>query len=154
MRTPPPIRMLHGRLYKRIAPEYTFISDAFRFEYAQPRSPGGGFFVISDSSTNSPTDDPKNNPKTHDSLFKWLIAAFTTEFFDHYFPSIPIGAYTFIDKEFISKYEALKESLKDDLFLIMEVEIEGAFHEVVIQIEHMSHRESVAERMFEYLCYA
>jgi len=32
-----------------------------------------------------------------------------------------VGKYTFIDKEFISKYEALKESLKDDLFLIVEM---------------------------------
>jgi len=95
-----------------------------------------------------------SNPKTHDSLFKWLIAAFTTEFFAHYFPNISIGEYTFIDKEFISKYEALKESLKEDLFLIMEVAIGGVFHEVVIQIEHKSNRESVAERIFEYLCYA
>lgn len=28
------------------------------------------------------------NPKTHDSLFKWLITAFTEDFFAHYFPDI------------------------------------------------------------------
>jgi len=28
------------------------------------------------------------NPKSHDSLFKWLIAAFTDEFFAHYFPCL------------------------------------------------------------------
>ncbi len=59
------------------------------------------------------------NPKSHDSLFKWLITAFTREFFKHYFPDITIGEYSFIDKEFISKYETLKESLKGDLFLAM-----------------------------------
>jgi hypothetical protein len=60
---------------------------------------------------------------------------------------------SFIDKEFIRKYEALKESLKGDLFLLMEVEIEGGFQEIAIQIEHQSRREEVAERLFEYLCY-
>jgi flagellar biosynthesis/type III secretory pathway protein FliH len=94
------------------------------------------------------------NPKTHDALFKWLITSFTEEFFQHYFPQIPIGQYRFIDKEFISRYEALKESLEDDLFLIMEVEIDGDVHEVVIQIEHVSRKADVSERMYEYLCYA
>jgi flagellar biosynthesis/type III secretory pathway protein FliH len=94
------------------------------------------------------------NPKTHDALFKWLIISFTAEFFHHYFPDIAIGQYRFIDKEFISRYEALKESLKDDLFLIMEVEIGGCVHEVVIQIEHLSQKADVSERMYEYLCYA
>ena len=55
----------------------------------------------------------KNNPKTHDGLFKWLMTSlFTKDFFAHYFPEIKIGKYRFIDKEFISKYEALKESIK------------------------------------------
>ena len=93
------------------------------------------------------------NPKSHDSLFKWLITAFTEEFFAHYFPTLTIGAYRFLDKEFLSRYEALKESLKGDLFLLMEVDIDGAFQEVAIQIEHQSERDEVAERLFEYLCY-
>jgi len=94
------------------------------------------------------------NPKSHDSLFKWLITAFTREFFEHYFPSINIGEYTFIDKEFISKYETLKESLKGDLFLVMEVEIDGILREIVIQIEHQSEKEDISERVYEYSCYA
>jgi len=93
------------------------------------------------------------NPKSHDSLIKWLITSFTTEFFAHYFPGIRIGQYSFIDKEFISKYEALKESLKGDLFLLMEVEIDNEFQEIAIQIEHQSEREDISERVFEYLCY-
>ena len=28
--------------------------------------------------------NPIPNPKKHDSLFKWLIASFTEEFFRHY----------------------------------------------------------------------
>jgi len=96
----------------------------------------------------------KNNPKTHDALFKWLITSFTEEFFAHYFPDIEIGKYRFIDKEFISKYEALKESLKGDLFLVMEIEIDGQLRETVIQIEHKSKKEDVSERVFEYACYA
>ncbi|RKZ52322.1 MAG: hypothetical protein DRR16_33205 [Candidatus Parabeggiatoa sp. nov. 3] len=94
------------------------------------------------------------NPKSHDSLFKWLITAFTREFFTHYFPDITIGEYSFIDKEFISKYETLKESLKGDLFLAMEVEIDGILQEIVIQIEHQSEREDVSKRVYEYACYA
>ncbi len=94
------------------------------------------------------------NPKSHDSLFKWLITAFTREFFSHYFPQIRIGKYTFIDKEFISKYENLKESLKGDLFLAMEVEIDGSLQEIIIQIEHQSEREDVSKRVYEYACYA
>jgi predicted transposase/invertase (TIGR01784 family) len=94
------------------------------------------------------------NPKSHDSLFKWLITAFTTEFFCHYFPDIRIGEYTFIDKEFISKYENLKESLKGDLFLAMEVEIDGILQEIVIQIEHQSEKEDISKRVYEYSCYA
>jgi predicted transposase/invertase (TIGR01784 family) len=94
------------------------------------------------------------NPKSHDSLFKWLITAFTREFFGHYFPDIRIGQYTFIDKEFISKYERLKESLKGDLFLAMEVEIDGSLQEIVIQIEHQSEKEDISERVYEYSCYA
>jgi hypothetical protein len=93
------------------------------------------------------------NPKSHDSLFKWLITSFTREFFAHYFPQVKIGQYHFIDKEFLSKYEALKESLKGDLFLLMEVEIDNHFQEVAIQIEHQSEKEDVSERLFEYLCY-
>ena len=83
---------------------------------------------------------PAGNPKTHDSLFKWLITSFTREFFAHYFPEIRIGAWTFLDKEFISKYEALKHSLQDDLFLIMEVEMDEGPRELVIQIEHLGAR--------------
>ncbi|MCK5524651.1 MAG: Rpn family recombination-promoting nuclease/putative transposase [Thiomargarita sp.] len=94
------------------------------------------------------------NPKSHDSLFKWLITAFTREFFEHYFPEIMIGKYTFIDKEFISKYETLKESLKGDLFLAMEVEVDGILREIVIQIEHQSEKEDISERVYEYSCYA
>ncbi len=96
----------------------------------------------------------RSNPKMHDALFKWLITSFTRDFFAHYFPGIQIGRYTFIDKEFIQKYEALRESLKDDLFLIMEVEIDGELQEVTIQIEHKSAREDVTRRMYEYQCYA
>ncbi len=87
-------------------------------------------------------------------MFKWLIASFTREFFAHYFPNIKIGKYEFIDKEFIRKYEALKESVKDDLFLMIEVEMDGVLQDIVIQIEHKSARENVAKRMFQYLCYA
>ena len=95
-----------------------------------------------------------HNPKTHDALFKWLITAFTREFFEHYFPAVTLGAYTFIEKEFLSKYEALQESLRGDLMLMMEVAIDGELQEIVIQIEHQAKRADVAERVYEYACYA
>ena len=96
----------------------------------------------------------KSNPKTHDALFKWLITSFTKEFFAHYFSDVKIGAYRFIDKEFINKYEALKESIKGDLFLIMEVEIEDQVHEIIIQIEHKSEKEDPGKQVYKYSCYA
>ncbi len=96
----------------------------------------------------------KTNPKTHESLFKWLITSFTKEFFAHYFPDIRLGKYDFIDKEFVSRYEALKESIRGDLFLAMEAEIDGGLRDIVIQIEHMSKREDISERVFEHACYA
>ncbi|MCP4352253.1 MAG: hypothetical protein GY795_42885 [Desulfobacterales bacterium] len=94
------------------------------------------------------------NPKTHDSLFKWLITSFTKDFFAHYYPKIRIGKYSFFDKEFIRKYEALKESLRGDLFLVMEVEIDGQVQEIVIQIEHKSEKKDVGRQVYEYSCYA
>ena len=94
----------------------------------------------------------RTNPKSHDSLFKWLMTSFTTEFFAHYFPDVRIGQYRFIDKEFISKYEALKESLKGDLLLLLEAEIDDDWREIAVQNEHQSERDDVSERMFEHLC--
>ena len=96
----------------------------------------------------------EKNPKIHDALFKWLITSFTEEFFAHYFPEIRIGKYSFLDKEFISRYEALKESMKGDLFLAMETEIEGELRDIVIQIEHQSEKKDIGRRVYEYSCYA
>jgi methyl-accepting chemotaxis protein len=93
------------------------------------------------------------NPKSHDSLFKWLISAFLVDFFAHYFPDITIGKFSFIDKEFISKYKALKESLKGDLFIAVEMEIDKVWHQVIIHIELESNRSDMRERVFQYLCY-
>ena len=85
------------------------------------------------------------NPKSHDALFKWLIATFITDFFDHYFPSlnVKIGKDPFLDKEFISKYEALKASLEGDLFIIVEVDIDGQLFDVVVHIETQSSKKRI-----------
>jgi hypothetical protein len=93
------------------------------------------------------------NPKSHDSLFKWLISAFLVDFFAHYFPDITIEKFSFIDKEFISKYKPLKESLKGDLFIAVEMEIDKVWHQVIIHIELESKRSDMRERVFQYLCY-
>lgn len=53
-----------------------------------------------------------------------LITSFIDELFVHYFPDVNVTNFKFIDKELISKYEALKESLKGDLFIAAEAEIE------------------------------
>jgi len=96
----------------------------------------------------------KKNPKSHDSLFKWLITSFFTDFMEHYFPDVKIGRFSFIDKEFISKYEALKESLRGDIFVAVETEIDDEIQDIIIHIEHESKKSDMSERVFEYLCYA
>ena len=109
---------------------------------------------IKENKNNSESKPIIKNPKIHDSLMKWLIASFTLEFFTHFFPNRVIGKYTFVDKEFISKYEALKESIKDDLFIMMEMEVDGELRDIFIQIEHKSKREDVSNKLYEYHCYA
>ena len=96
----------------------------------------------------------KSNPKPHDNLFKWLIRSFIDDFFAYFFPDIQVKKVTFIDKEFISKYKALKDSLKGDLFIAAEVMIDNQVSEIVIHNENQSKKEPVDERIFEYLCYA
>ena len=44
--------------------------------------------------------------------------------------------------------------MRGDLFLVMEVDIEGELQEIVIRIEHQATRTDVTERMYEYACYA
>ena len=96
----------------------------------------------------------KPNPKPHDNLFKWLIRSFIYEFFAYFFPDVKVKNCRFIDKEFISKYQALKDSLKGDLFIAAELEIDDQVSEIVIHHENQSNRTSLEERVFEYLCYA
>jgi len=95
----------------------------------------------------------KPNPKPHDNLFKWLIRSFIDEFFAYFFPSVKINKFRFIDKEFIRKYEALKDSLKGDLFIVAEIELANQIFEIVIHHENQSKRESIEERVYEYHCY-
>jgi len=95
-----------------------------------------------------------SNPKSHDNLFKWLIRSFIDEFFAYFFPLIKVKKFRFIDKEFISKYEALKDSLKGDLFIAVEIELDNQTFEIVIHHENQSKREPIDERVYEYHCYA
>jgi hypothetical protein len=95
-----------------------------------------------------------SNPKSHDNLFKWLIRAFIDDFFAYFFPSIKVKSFRFIDKEFISRYEALKDSLKGDLFIAAEIELENQIYEIVIHHENQSKRQPMDERVYEYHCYA
>jgi len=94
------------------------------------------------------------NPKQHDNVFKWAIATFAESFFSYFAAGVSIKKIEIIDKEFIKKYGAPKESLKSDIFLVVEVEIDGQPWEIVILIELKSKREDVDKKMLEYMCYA
>ena len=87
----------------------------------------------------------KTNPKTHDQLFKWLLTAMTGQFFDFFYPDINVRGCEVIDKEFLAKFPGLKESLKGDLFLLLQVEIDERAWEIVILIEHKSERRDVRD---------
>jgi len=102
----------------------------------------------------SKNSNSSSNPKSHDNLFKWLIRSFINEFFTYFFPSIKVRSFRFIDKEFISRYEAMKDSLKGDLFIAAEVELDSRVFEIVIHHENQSTREHMDERVYEYHCYA
>ena len=106
------------------------------------------------SSKKSETETNKSNPKEHDNVFKWAIASFVDSFFDYFVKGIAVTNIEFIDKEFIKKYEALKESIKGDLFLIVTVEIDNKPWQIVVLIELKSKREHVHKKMREYMCYA
>ena len=95
-----------------------------------------------------------NNPPIHDQTFKWLLTAFTEEFFACFWPNLRIGRHEIIDKEFIEKFVPDKSSLEGDLFLIMEVEIDGLFHEIVILLELKSEKVDVREKLYDYFLYA
>ena len=95
----------------------------------------------------------KSNPKTHDSLFKWLITVFLKDFFAHYFPKVKLGKYEIINKEFLSKYEALKQSIEADLFIAVEAEIDGDSIDIIIHIEHQSSKKDKTHKGMEYFCY-
>ncbi len=94
------------------------------------------------------------NIKRHDSAFKWLISSLANDFFDHYYPQFKIGRIQSLDKEFIEKYDALKNDIDGDLFLALVVETPDGPQNVVIVIEHKSRREDVGRQLFTYACYA
>lgn len=100
------------------------------------------------------TEEDKSNPKTHDNVFKWALATFSSAFFDYFAKEVNVSKIEVIDKEFIKKYEPLKESIKGDLFMAVAVEMEGEPWEIVILIELKSKREDVHRKMREYMCYA
>jgi hypothetical protein len=48
----------------------------------------------------------------------------------------------------------LKDSLKGDLFIAVEIELDDQIFEIVIHHENQSKRETMDERVYEYHCYA
>jgi hypothetical protein len=62
--------------------------------------------------------DQKRTHIIHDQLFKWMISIYIREFFAHYFPKVKIGKCESLEKEFVEKYEGLKDSIEGDLFLL------------------------------------
>ena len=95
-----------------------------------------------------------SNPKQHDNIFKWLLVAFIDDFFDFFFHELEIREIEIIDKEFVNTYEALKESLRGDLFLVVDVLLNGQRQDIVILIEIQSRRADLSRRLHEYACYA
>ena len=92
----------------------------------------------------------------HDTLFKWLISSFFQEFIAHYFPKTRLGSYTILDKQFYKESKD-KEGVTNeeaDLFLIVEVEIDGVLQDIVVIIEHKSARTDVREQLMKYFCHA
>ncbi|MDJ0837935.1 MAG: hypothetical protein QNK37_15580 [Acidobacteriota bacterium] len=85
----------------------------------------------------------------HDSLMKWLIYAFTAEFFGHYFGA-RITDIRYLDKEFQQKFPDLRNKIRADLFLSIEVTIENRRHRIVSIIEHKNKREEVIDQVFFY----
>ena len=96
----------------------------------------------------------ESNPKQHDNIFKWLLVAFIDDFFDFFFHDLDIQDIEIIDKEFVNTYEALKESLRGDLFLVVDVLLNGQRQDIVILIEIQSRRADLSRRLHEYTCYA
>ena len=96
----------------------------------------------------------ESNPKQHDNIFKWLLVAFIDDFFDFFFHDLEIRDIEIIDKEFVNTYEALKESLRGDLFLVVDVSLNGQRQDIVILIEIQSRRADLSRRLHEYTCYA
>ena len=54
----------------------------------------------------------------------------------------------------MSGYKFLKDSLKGDLFIAAEIELENQIYEIVIHHENQSKRQPIDERVCEYHCYA
>jgi len=100
---------------------------------------------------NNHAERENSNPTVHDNVFKWAISTFVDAFFPYYAEGVCVSKIVNIDKEFIQKYEPLKESIKDDLFLIVEVEIDDEPWGIVILIELKSKREDVHRKMREYM---
>ncbi len=86
----------------------------------------------------------------HDCLFKWLLRAFMSEFFAHYFPDIKVSNINYLDKEFMNKLESHKDSLEADLLIALDAQIEDTWHSVVVCLEHKSWRMEVATTAMEY----
>ena len=87
----------------------------------------------------------EGNPKLHDNIFKWAIASFIDSFFAYFAKGVAVSNIEIIDKEFIKKFEPLKESLKGDLFLAVKVDIDGKSWQIVILIELKSKREDMGK---------
>ncbi len=92
--------------------------------------------------------------RVHDGLFKWLISSFSDNFFARFFKVRTSSPAVFLDKEFISKYPALKDSIQADLFIAMDLVIDEKPRKTIVVIEHKSRREEVVRQLYDYTCYA
>ncbi|MDJ0836476.1 MAG: hypothetical protein QNK37_08155 [Acidobacteriota bacterium] len=99
------------------------------------------------------TSESEAVSRNHDGLTKWLIRLFYKDFFAYFYNITDPGEVTFLDKELITKYPGLKDSLEADMFLSMMLTIDGERRPAVVVIEHKDKKKDAREQLFEYFCY-
>ena len=90
----------------------------------------------------------------HDTLFKWLIKAYVSEFFELFFPQIKAANFVDKNKEFLERFEKNKAPVTADFFLGLEAEVENEPSEIVIILELKSQKEDVRRQIAKHFGHA
>ena len=89
----------------------------------------------------------------HDNLAKWLILTFSRDFF-RILLHRRVYKVLFINSEFINTNPGLKAAVRADLFLQLEMDIEGVRREVLAIIENKSRWGKAADQLIGYYSHA